>query len=584
MKPYLLILFFICSLTAFAQPSGVDSVTLPKQPVVIVGGNLIDVETGKVREKVSVLIENEIIKTIGKNVTIPAGATVVDAKGKWLIPGLIDSHIHLFQSGGLYTRPDGINLTKYRLYETERQWLRDAMSDLLRRYLASGITTVIDIGGPLYQLPYRDRFNKQYTSPTIIMTGPLVSTYQPPAFKVEDSPILKAGTPEEARELVRKQLAAKPDFIKIWFLIRGVSQTGEELIPVVQEAIDETHKNGLKLAIHTQELLAAKLGVKYGADFLVHSPEDGVMDEELIGLMKKNKVTFGPTMVVNRGISRFFSDTRKPTLYEFLQANPYVLGTLYDIKHLPEPELRKRYEGLLTSPAYQTRAARIDSIKRVNLRKVMDAGLNVVVGTDAGNPGTFHGTSFIDEVKAMQAAGMSTIDLLRAATINGARIFGKEGQMGSLTEGKQANLVILTQNPLVNIDAITSVETVVNRGYVTTPAQLLPNAPADLAQRQLNAYNARNVDAFLEPYAEDVEIYEFPDKLRYKGKETMRKQYGTMFEQTKSLHCELVNRIVVGSTVIDHERVTVGADKEPVEAVAIYKIANGKIKQVYFTR
>lgn len=584
MKPYLLILFFICSLTAFAQPSGVDSVTLPKQPVVIVGGNLIDVETGKVREKVSVLIENEIIKTIGKNVTIPAGATVVDAKGKWLIPGLIDSHIHLFQSGGLYTRPDGINLTKYRPYETERQWLRDAMSDLLRRYLASGITTVIDIGGPFYQLPYRDRFNKQYTSPTIIMTGPLVSTYQPPAFKVEDSPILKAGTPEEARELVRKQLAAKPDFIKIWFLIRGVSQTGEELIPVVQEAIDETHKNGLKLAIHTQELLAAKLGVKYGADFLVHSPEDGVMDEELIGLMKKNKVTFGPTMVVNRGISRFFSDTRKPTLYEFLQANPYVLGTLYDIKHLPEPELRKRYEGLLTSPAYQTRAARIDSIKRVNLRKVMDAGLNVVVGTDAGNPGTFHGTSFIDEVKAMQAAGMSTIDLLRAATINGARIFGKEGQMGSLTEGKQANLVILTQNPLVNIDAITSVETVVNRGYVTTPAQLLPNAPADLAQRQLNAYNARNVDAFLEPYAEDVEIYEFPDKLRYKGKETMRKQYGTMFEQTKSLHCELVNRIVVGSTVIDHERVTVGADKEPVEAVAIYKIANGKIKQVYFTR
>jgi imidazolonepropionase-like amidohydrolase len=584
MKPYLRILFLIVSLTTQGQTPKADSVTLPKQPVVIVGGNLIDVETGKVRENVSVLIENEIIRTIGTNLKIPAGAIVVDAKGKWLIPGLIDSHIHLFQSGGLYTRPDGINLTKYRPYETERQWLRDNMGDLLRRYLASGITTVIDIGGPLYQLPYRDQFNKQYTSPTIIMTGPLVSTYQPPAFKVEDSPILKASTPEEARELVRKQLPAKPDFIKIWFLIRGVSTTGEELIPIVQAAIDETHKNGLKLAIHTQELLAAKLGVKYGADFLVHSPEDGVMDEELIGMMKKNKVTFGPTMVVNRGMGRFFSDTRKPTAYEFTQANPYVLGTLYDIKHIPEPELRKRYEGLLTSPAYQARAARIDSIKRVNLKKVMDAGLNVVVGTDAGNPGTFHGTSFIDEVKAMQAAGMSNIDLLRAATINGARIFGKDRQMGSLTEGKQANLVILTQNPLANIDAITSVETIVNRGYVTTPAQLLPNAPADLAQRQLNAYNARDIDAFLEPYAEDVEIYEFPEKLRYKGKETMRKQYGGMFEQTKNLHCELVNRIVTGNTVIDHERVTFGGDRNPVQAVAIYKIENGKIKRVYFTR
>ena len=101
---------------------------------------------------------------------------------------------------------------------------------------------------------------------------------------------------------------------------------------------------------------------------------------------------------------------------------------------------------------------------------------------------------------------------------------------------------------------------------------------------QLNAYNARDIDAFLEPYAEDVEIYEFPEKLRYKGKETMRKQYGGMFEQTKNLHCELVNRIVTGNTVIDHERVTYGGDKSPVQAVAIYKIENGKIKRVYFTR
>ena len=584
MKHYLPILFLFSSLITRGQSAQPDSVTLPKQPVMIVGGNLIDVETGKVRENVSVLIENEIIRKIGRNLNVPAGATIIDAKGKWLLPGLIDSHIHLFQSGGLYTRPDGVDLTKYRPYETERQWLRDNMGDLLRRYLASGITTVIDIGGPLYQFPYRDRFNKQYTSPGILMTGPLVSTYQPPAFNVEDSPIIKATTPEEARELVRKQLPAKPDFIKIWFLIRGVSKSGEELIPVVQAAIDETHKNGLKLAIHTQELLAAKLGVKYGADYLVHSPEDGVMDEELISLMQKNKVSFCPTMIVNRGISRFFSDSRKPTAYEFAQANPYVLGTLQDIKHIPEPDLRKRYEDILTSPAYQTRLAKIDSIKRINLKKVLDAGLNVVVGTDAGNPGTFHGTSYIDEVKAMQAAGLSNLDLLKAATINGARIFGKQAQIGSLAEGKLANLLVLNQNPLTNIDAIMRIETVVNRGYVTTPAQLLPNSPTDLAQQQLNAYNTRDIDAFLAPYADDVEIYDFPEKLRYKGKETMRKQYGSMFDQTKNLHCELVNRIVLGNTVIDHERVTYGPDRKPVQAIAIYRIENGKIRKVYFTR
>ncbi|QHV98169.1 amidohydrolase family protein [Spirosoma endbachense] len=584
MKYFLFSLFLLGTIAANSQSSNSDSILLPKQPVLILGGNLIDVETGNVRENSSLLIENGLIKKIGKNLKVPDNTTVIDAKGKWLLPGLIDSHIHLFQSGSIYTRPDGINLAKYRPYETERQWLRDNMGDLLRRYLACGITTVIDIGGPLYQFPYRDRFNKLYTSPQILMTGPLVSTYQPEAFKVDDSPIIKANTPEEARELVRRQLAYKPDFIKVWFIIRGMGKPGEEMIPIVQAAIDETHKNGLKLAIHTQELLAAKLGVKYGADFLVHSPEDGIIDDELIDLMRKNKVSYGPTMIVNRGITGFFSDDRKLTPYEFANANPYVLGTLFDFKHLPEPEIRKRYTSLLASPEFQARSIKRDSIKRVNLKKVWNAGINVVAGTDAGNPGTFHGTSFLDELKAMQGAGLSTADVLKSATINGAKIFGKEAQIGSLAEGKLANVLILKQNPLENIDALTSLETIVNRGFITTPEKIRPDSPENLAQKQLNAYNARNIDAFLEPYADDVEVYTFPDKLLYKGKEAMRKQYSGMFEKTRNLHCELVNRIVVGSTVIDHESVTFAADKEPVKAVAIYKVEAGKIAKVYFTR
>lgn len=584
MKHCIWLLLLLSKTILHGQSNDSLRAVLPKQPVVIVGGNLIEVESGRVRENVSLLIENETIRTIGKDLKVPAGATIVDARGKWLIPGLIDSHIHLFQSGSLYTRPDGVNLTKYRPYETERQWLRDNMGDLLRRYLACGITTVIDIGGPLYQFPYRDRYNQSLTSPRILMTGPLVSTYQPEAFKVDDSPILRANTPEEARALVRKQLPHKPDFIKVWFIIRGMGKSGEEMLPVVQAAIDETHKNGLKLAIHTQELLAAKLGVKYGADFLVHSPEDGVIDDELIELMRRKNVSFCPTMVVSRGFSGFFTGERKPTAYEFAHANPYVLGTLSDFKHLPEPELRDRFTGFFNGQTYRVRSAKIDSIKAANLSKVWKAGLNGVVGTDAGNPGIFHGTSYLDELKAMQAAGLSNADLLKAATLNGAKIFGQDARTGSLAEGKVASLLILKQNPLTDIGAITQIETVINRGYLTTPAQLLPDTPTDLAQRQLNAYNARDIDAFLEPYAEDVEVYNFPDKLQYRGKEDMRKRYSGMFSQAKALHCELVNRIAVGNTVIDHERVTFAPDKEPVQAVAIYKVENGKIKQVYFTR
>lgn len=180
------------------QPLADDSAQIaPPGRVLVANGNLIDVETGKVREDVSLLIENGHIQKIGKNLPTPAGATVVDARGKWLLPGLIDSHIHLFQSGGLYTRPDGIDLTKYRPYETERKWLRDNMGDLLRRYLACGITTVIDVGGPMYQFAYRDRYNQRFTSPQILLTGPLTSTYQPAASRLMIRPFSKRTRPKK---------------------------------------------------------------------------------------------------------------------------------------------------------------------------------------------------------------------------------------------------------------------------------------------------------------------------------------------------------------------------------------------------
>ena len=575
--------WLLIATTGFAQQAILSDSAFARKAVLLVNGNLIDVEKGQVREGISLLIENGIIRKIGKKLSAPPEATVIDVQGKWLLPGLIDSHIHLFQSGSIYTRPDGVDLTKYRPYETERKWLRNTMSDLLRRYLACGITSVIDVGGPMYQFPYRDRYNQQATSPYIMLTGPLISTYQPPAFSIDDSPIVKANTPEEAREMVRKQLPSKPDLIKIWFIVRGVG-TGEQVLAVVRAAIDEAHKNGLKVAIHTQELMAAKLGVKYGADYLVHGPEDGLIDDELITLMKQKQVSYCPTLVVFDGTPRFFSDKRKPTYYELTTANPFVTGTLFDFKHLPEPEQKKRYVDYFASTAYQSRKAHADSIRIANLGKVWQAGINVVTGTDAGNPGTFHGTSFIDELHKMQLAGLSNADLLKASTINGARVLGKEKQIGSLIEGKWANVLILPQNPLVDINALTKVETIINRGFVATPEQLIPNSPEILAQKQLNAYNALDVEAFLEPYADDIELYDLPEKLISKGKEAMRKQYGDMFSKAPLLHCELVNRMVLGNTVIDHERITFRADREPIQAVAIYKIENGKIRKVYFTR
>lgn len=101
-----------------------------------------------------------------------------------------------------------------------------------------------------------------------------------------------------------------------------------------------------------------------------------------------------------------------------------------------------------------------------------------------------------------------------------------------------------------------------------------------LAQEQLDGYNARDIEAFLQPYAEDVEVYTFPNQLSYKGKDTMRERYARMFASTPDLHCKLYSRTAHGNHVIDHEEVL--KNGEIIYAVAIYEISNGKISKVYF--
>ncbi|MFD2201152.1 nuclear transport factor 2 family protein [Shivajiella indica] len=103
-----------------------------------------------------------------------------------------------------------------------------------------------------------------------------------------------------------------------------------------------------------------------------------------------------------------------------------------------------------------------------------------------------------------------------------------------------------------------------------------------LAQEQLDAYNNRDIEAFVLPYAEDVKVYRFPDQLLYQGRDELYGLYGRMFVRTPDLHCKLVNRIVLGNTVIDQEEVTIQKGEPPMRAIAIYIIKDGKIAEVYF--
>jgi hypothetical protein len=103
-----------------------------------------------------------------------------------------------------------------------------------------------------------------------------------------------------------------------------------------------------------------------------------------------------------------------------------------------------------------------------------------------------------------------------------------------------------------------------------------------LAQEQLDAYNRRDIEGFLRPYADSVKIFTYPDKLEYTGKELMRLRYAGMFAQAKELHCTLVSRMVLGNKVIDEESVIFQKGQQPMRAIAIYTIDKDKITEVRF--
>lgn len=108
--------------------------------------------------------------------------------------------------------------------------------------------------------------------------------------------------------------------------------------------------------------------------------------------------------------------------------------------------------------------------------------------------------------------------------------------------------------------------------------------PADIVQEQLEAYNNQDIEAFLSWYTEDVEVYNFPNELVYKGKDKMRDRYANAWRQNPEQKAVVTDRISLGTTVIDKEHVTGRATGSEANVIAIFKIENEKIKQVYFVR
>jgi len=179
-------------------------------------------------------------------------------------------------------------------------------------------------------------------------------------------------------------------------------------------------------------------------------------------------VLYCPTIFVFIGYPLALSGTWQPTDAERRLADPRIVEALGDLRTMPKDRIPAALRSLIASPP----AVQPSAIALANLRKVWDAGITVVMGTDAGNIGTLHGPSIFREMEIMTKAGLTPLQVLRSATLNGARAMGTDRELGIVAAGRLADLVILDADPLADVNNLSRIDRVVKDGRVFAAEEL----------------------------------------------------------------------------------------------------------------
>ncbi len=292
--------------------------------------------------------------------------------------------------------------------------------------------------------------------------------------------------------MVRKLAAQKPDYIKIWYIVpppqtpgsspsaspaAGQSDVERAAIfrPVVHAVVEESHRLKLRVAVHATELEAARASAEEGADLLVHSVTDKLVDDAFVKLLKEKGTILTPTLVVFERYGRTFANKLELTPEEKAWGNPEVIASL-DVTKLPAGKVPERIKTAMANPqAVLDRIQQTYDIALKNLKTLEDAGVIIATGTDAGNIGTIHGPAIFREFQLMKQAGLTPMQILQSTTANAARTFGGDigAKIGSLKPGNFADLVILKSNPLDDIAHASDIDTVIKNGVVYPAESIL---------------------------------------------------------------------------------------------------------------
>jgi imidazolonepropionase-like amidohydrolase len=387
-----------------------------------IGARIIDGDGKTVIENAALIARDGRVEAVGpaSRIKPPSGVQTINLAGKFIIPGLISAHVHVSDVQGL--RPPAY---------TDENTLRQL--GVFARY---GVTTVLSLGGekePAFKLreaqnaPSLDRAR-------IYLAGDVIT----------------GKTPEEARQMVARVAAAKPDIIKIR-VDDNLGSTTKMPPEVYRAVIDEAHQRGLRVAAHIFYLEDAKDLLRAGADVIAHSVRDKEIDDEFISLMKKRGIPYCPTLT--REIAAFAYEST-PAFF----SDPFFLREADRdvVAQLREPQ---RQEAMRKSQSAQRYKAGLTVAQR-NLKKAIDSGLLVVMGTDAGAfANRFQGYFEHLEMEMMAEAGLTPGQILRSATVDAARALRIEG-IGAITKGAWADFVVLERDPLKDIRNTRSIASV----------------------------------------------------------------------------------------------------------------------------
>jgi imidazolonepropionase-like amidohydrolase/ABC-type multidrug transport system permease subunit len=428
----------------------------------LIRGARIFVGSGKVIESGAILIrDGKIIEVFEGEGPDPktAKATLIEAEGKTILPGLIDVHVHLGGPGGI--------VADMKDYQAEQ-----VMERHLAAYLYSGVTSVRSVGDLLSPvLAVRGIVNSgEKLGAQVFTCGPLFTTpggHGTEYFKEVPDNIRKQlmaqftrlpASTEEARQEVDALKHDNVDCIKAVMESGGGSTIFNRMdVSYLQATIQQAHADGLPASVHTGESRDIADALAAGTDSIEHGSFRDAIPDALFQQMVSQKTFYDPTLSVGEA----FKD---------IAAGKTDLLDRSLVQQVGPKELLDDTKAFLASKDSDAMRQRIGKfpidlqIGTENLKRAYQHGVTLVTGSDAGNILVVHGPTIQHEVELWVRAGIPPAVALQATTYNAARLLRAENHIGSIQKGNDADLLLLDGNPLEDINAIERISIVFFKG------------------------------------------------------------------------------------------------------------------------